>query len=67
MSMQKKTINILPMSAVIQSTYGNQSKAARKLGINRATFAKHLPTDGVIVLEDGRVFSDTGKIYDENA
>ena len=43
---------------------GNQSQVARILKLNRSTVAKHYPTEGVVVLDDGRIFKDTGKVYD---
>lgn len=40
----------------------NTSAVTRYLNLNRATVDKHKYTDKVIVLDDGRVFIDSGKV-----
>ena len=49
------------LDALLITHFGNQTAVSLTLQCNRATVAKHIKTNGLIVLEDGRVFRDTGR------
>ena len=53
------------LTTLLTKAYGKQTVVAKQLGCNRATLAKGISTNSMIVLDDGRVFRDTGAIFKE--
>ena len=53
------------LATLLTEAYGKQTVVAKQLGCNRSTLAKGIPTNSMIVLDDGRVFRDTGAIFKE--
>ncbi len=51
------------LAQVLIDTHGNQTQTAKKLQCNRGSMHGHISANGIIVLNDNRIFRDTRKIY----
>lgn len=49
------------LEKLLQIVYGNQSKAARFLGINRGTLRTDIGNDTDIIVSGGKVYKEVGK------
>lgn len=63
MSKQKEALTIkTTLRDILVKVRGNQTVASKVLDTERSTVRKHYDTNGIVVLSDGRVFRDTGKV-----